>query len=182
MLGEQWTENKVYPNQLKRLKRVEKLPRLKSRQIFSYASPRNHLIFQAKLLLCPCKWANKTVLRTWKRIVQMGTPILYLLVTFCFVSVRFWESEVRVALSFSLLMRGSEKCMSPKYYRIELKDTGNRVHISNVKETSRSIPNRIIWPIYIGYGWVFCRRNSLFTGLFGLCRSWACRYNRGYFF
>ena len=43
-------------------KKSGKLPRLKSPQIFSYASPRNHLIFQAKLLVCPCKWANKTVL------------------------------------------------------------------------------------------------------------------------
>ena len=46
------------------------------------------------------------------------------------------RSEVRVALSFSLLMRSSEKCMPPKYYRIELKDTGNCVHISNIKDTS----------------------------------------------
>lgn len=64
----------------------------------------------------------------------MGTPILYLLVTFRISSIL--RSEVRVVLSFSLLMRSSENCMPPKYYRIELKDTGNCVHISNIKDTS----------------------------------------------
>ena len=67
---------------------------------------------------------------------------------------------------------------------IELKDFGNCVHISNIKETSI----HYIYPIESydpsisdiagahewapGYGWVFFRRNSLDTvGLFGLCRS-----------
>ena len=50
-----------------------------------------------------------------------------------------FDSEKRSkssSLFFSLLMRSSEKCMPPKYYRIELKDTGNCVHISSIKDTS----------------------------------------------
>ena len=57
--------------------------------IFLCFPPRNHLIFQAKLLVCP----GQTKQFYMEEVVQMGTPILYLLVTFCFVSVRFWEAK-----------------------------------------------------------------------------------------
>lgn len=64
---------------------MEELPRLKSQQISSYASPPEPFDFPSEIAGLP----GQTKQFYMEEVVQMGTPILYLLVTFCFVSVRF---------------------------------------------------------------------------------------------
>lgn len=111
---------------------MEELPRLKSQQISSYASPPEPFDFPSEIAGLPR--ANKTVLHG--RGSSDGDANSLPPGHFLFRISSILRSEVRVALSFSLFMRSSKKCMPPKYYRIELKDTGNCVHISNIKGTS----------------------------------------------